>query len=216
MRRRTISIAAPQQWHCSLGRSLNGGCVGGGLPGVPGCLRIGFERHAQQRQPLAVFAIGMRQAKVARAPKPLGQDVLQHQPQNRVVFLLVPLSRSQAFRARVTRMDAGLCPCCGVGCLRITAVLVGLGCLPGPGEALVPQNRGPPRRAGAASRIKRRWQGRLSPAGTALRLAATLARLDCPAHFVAADGQTEYCEIGRAKGSVRISVCEAVGMLAEV
>ena len=46
-----------------------------------GCLRAGFEPHAQQRQPLAVLAIGMSQAEVARAPKPLGQDVLQHQPQ---------------------------------------------------------------------------------------------------------------------------------------
>ena len=43
--------------------------------------RAGLEPHPQQRQPLAVLAIGMSQAKVARAPKPLGQDVLQHQPQ---------------------------------------------------------------------------------------------------------------------------------------
>ena len=44
-------------------------------------LCAGFEPHAQQHQPLAVLAIGMRQAKVARAPKPLGQDALEHQPQ---------------------------------------------------------------------------------------------------------------------------------------
>ena len=46
-----------------------------------GCHRAGLEPHPQQRQPLAVLAIGMRQAKVARAPKPLGQNVLQHQLQ---------------------------------------------------------------------------------------------------------------------------------------
>jgi|GEM_PF-4355259 len=37
--------------------------------------------QAQQRQALAVLAIGMEQAKVARASQSPGQDVLQHQPQ---------------------------------------------------------------------------------------------------------------------------------------
>ena len=32
MRRRTVPIAAPQQRHCSLGRSLNGGCADGCMP----------------------------------------------------------------------------------------------------------------------------------------------------------------------------------------
>ena len=54
------------------------------------------------------------------------------------------IESAQAFMARVTRMDVGLCPCCKVGRLRTIAVLAGLGRLPAPGEALVPQNRGPP------------------------------------------------------------------------
>ena len=44
LRRRTITIAAPQQRHCNLGRSLNGGCkdggcVDGGMPGVQGAMQ---------------------------------------------------------------------------------------------------------------------------------------------------------------------------------
>ena len=33
MRRRTITIADPKQWHCSLGRSLNAGGVNDGTDG---------------------------------------------------------------------------------------------------------------------------------------------------------------------------------------
>ena len=51
---------------------------------------------------------------------------------------------AQAFMARVARIDVALCPCCGQGRLRVTAVLAGLGRLPAPGETVLPQNRGPP------------------------------------------------------------------------
>ena len=54
------------------------------------------------------------------------------------------LACAQAFMARVAKMNVGLCPCCKVGRLRTIAVLAGLGRLPAPGAALVPQNRGPP------------------------------------------------------------------------
>ena len=54
------------------------------MPGVQGVMQadaaLGLSPHAQQRQPLAVLAIGMQQTKVARAPKSLGQDMRQHQP----------------------------------------------------------------------------------------------------------------------------------------
>ena len=54
------------------------------------------------------------------------------------------IESAQAFMARVAKIDVALCPCCKVGRLRTIAVLAGLGRLPAPGEALVPQNRGPP------------------------------------------------------------------------
>ena len=54
------------------------------------------------------------------------------------------IESAQAFMARVVKMDLSLCPCCKVGRLRTIAVLAGLGRLPAPGAALVPQNRGPP------------------------------------------------------------------------
>ncbi len=51
---------------------------------------------------------------------------------------------AQAFMARVAQIDVLLCPCCKLGRLRVTAVLVGLGRLPAPECALVPGCRGPP------------------------------------------------------------------------
>ena len=39
---------------------------------------------------------------------------------------LQALQCAQAFMTRVARIDVGLCPCCAVGHLRVTAVLVGL------------------------------------------------------------------------------------------
>ena len=54
------------------------------------------------------------------------------------------LACAQAFMARVARVDVGLCPCCGVGRLRVAAVLVGQQRLPAPASPLVPECRGPP------------------------------------------------------------------------
>ena len=57
------------------------------------------------------------------------------------------IESAQAFMARVTRMDVGLCPCCKVGRLRTLAVLAGLaglGRLPGPACTVAPHSRGPP------------------------------------------------------------------------
>ncbi len=54
------------------------------------------------------------------------------------------IESAQTFIARVAKIDVLLCPCCKMGRLRTIAVLAGLGQLPAPGAALVPQNRGPP------------------------------------------------------------------------
>ena len=51
---------------------------------------------------------------------------------------------AHAFMARVAQINVLLCPCCGQGRLRVTAVLAGLGRLPAPTSALVPECRGPP------------------------------------------------------------------------
>ena len=51
---------------------------------------------------------------------------------------------AQAFMARVARIDVMLCPCCKVGRLHITEVLLGQARLPAPGDTVVPQGRGPP------------------------------------------------------------------------
>ena len=56
----------------------------------------------------------------------------------------VAIESGQAFMARVSKIDVGLCPCCAVGRLRVAAVLVGLGRLPSPACLLVPECRGPP------------------------------------------------------------------------
>jgi hypothetical protein len=62
------------------------------------------------------------------------------------------LESATAFMARVAKIDVGLCPCCKLGRLRVTAVLAGPGRLPAPASALgralasalVPECRGPP------------------------------------------------------------------------
>ena len=54
------------------------------------------------------------------------------------------IESAKAFMARVAKTDAGLCPCCKAGRLRVVAGLAGLGRLPGPAVTAEPQNRGPP------------------------------------------------------------------------
>jgi hypothetical protein len=55
------------------------------------------------------------------------------------------MESAQGFMARVARMDVGLCPCCKVGRLQVTAVLQGQARLPVPAHAVARQSRGPPR-----------------------------------------------------------------------
>ena len=54
------------------------------------------------------------------------------------------MESAQGFMARVAKMDVGLCPCCKVGRLQVTAVLPGQARLPTPAGVVVPANRGPP------------------------------------------------------------------------
>ena len=54
------------------------------------------------------------------------------------------MESAQGFMARVAKIDVGLCPCCKVGCLQVTAVLQGQARLPTPTHAVAQQSRGPP------------------------------------------------------------------------
>ncbi len=54
------------------------------------------------------------------------------------------LESVQGFMARVARMDVGVCPCCKVGRLQVTAVLQGQTRLPAPAQPVAHPSRGPP------------------------------------------------------------------------
>ena len=54
------------------------------------------------------------------------------------------IESAKAFMARVAKTNAGLCPCCKAGRLRVVAALAGLGRLPGPASTVAPHSRGPP------------------------------------------------------------------------
>ena len=70
----------------------------------------------------------------------------------------------QAFMVRVAKMDVGLCPCCKMGRLQVTAVLLGQAHLPPPVFSDLPPNRG----RGCAWMCRRsRWTGGTSCAGCA-------------------------------------------------
>ena len=56
----------------------------------------------------------------------------------------VAVESAQAFMTRVAKMDVSLCPCCKVGRLHVTAVLMGQARLPAPGYRVLPQGRAPP------------------------------------------------------------------------
>jgi hypothetical protein len=81
-----------------------------------------------------VLASSCKEVKLAAA-----RAALQMPPSNPLAW-----ESAHAFMARVAKVDVGLCPCCGLGRLRVTAVLAGLGCLPAPARALDPECRGPP------------------------------------------------------------------------
>ena len=54
------------------------------------------------------------------------------------------MESAQGFMARVAKIDVGMCPCCKVGRLQVTAVLQGQARLPVPTHAVAQQSRGPP------------------------------------------------------------------------
>ena len=54
------------------------------------------------------------------------------------------MESAQGFMARVAKIDVGLCPCCKVGLLKVTAVLLGQARLPIPAGVVAQQSRGPP------------------------------------------------------------------------
>ena len=89
-----------------------------------------------------VLASACKWAKLAAA-----RAALRMAPSNRLAS-----ESAYVFLARVAKIDVGLCPCCKLGRLRVTAVLAAPGRLPAPasalgralGSALVPECRGPP------------------------------------------------------------------------
>lgn len=54
------------------------------------------------------------------------------------------MESAQGFMARVAKIDLGLCPCCKVGRLQVTAVLQGQARLPTPSSVVLPRGQGPP------------------------------------------------------------------------
>ena len=54
------------------------------------------------------------------------------------------MESAQGFMARVARLDVGLCPCCKLARLQVTAVLPGPARLPTPERVVLPPGRGPP------------------------------------------------------------------------
>ncbi len=88
---------------------------------------------------------------------------------------------AQGFMARVAQMDVGVCPCCKIGRLHVSAVLPGSTRLPTPTCVVWPQGRGTPR-AGVALRAaldkpgtgdKPHWPDTVMPAP------ACVCRHDC-------------------------------------
>ncbi len=147
MRRRTITIASPQQRHCSLGRALNGGCADSCMPGAHGGKRrirldgTEFVRRfllhilptgAKRIRHCGVLASACKRVKLAAARQALQMPVSNPQA----------MECARAFMVRVALIDALLCPCCKVGRLHITAVLTGQARVPAPGHTLLPQGRG--------------------------------------------------------------------------
>ena len=86
MRRRTITIAEPQHRHCSLGRSLKGGCTDDGcaegcMPDVQSAIALGLSPMRNSVSRWRCLQLGCAKRKLRERRNPLGLDVLQHQPQ---------------------------------------------------------------------------------------------------------------------------------------
>ena len=71
MRRRTITIAAPQHWHCSLGRSLNAGCVDGRMPAGPGAVALGRSPMRNSASRWRCLQLGWSKPKLRERRNPL-------------------------------------------------------------------------------------------------------------------------------------------------
>ena len=103
MRRRTITIAAPQQWHLSLGRSLNAGCVDGcadvGMPGVAGAMVPALHPMRNSISRWRCLQLGCSKPKLRERRNPLGKTCCNTSHKKcapltvRVVFLPLALSR---------------------------------------------------------------------------------------------------------------------------
>ena len=99
MRRRTITIAAPQQRHCNLGRSLNGGCADGGMPAVQDAITLGLSPMRNSARRWRCRQLGWSKPKLRERRNPLGKTCCNTSHKKcapltvRVVFLPVWLSR---------------------------------------------------------------------------------------------------------------------------
>ena len=88
------------------------------------------------------------------------------QAQRRAAALQMPqpnpqaMESAQGFMARVAKIDVGLCPCCKVGRLQVTAVLQGQARLPEPAGVVAQHSRGPHVRLGRAYGLASRHKGR--------------------------------------------------------
>ena len=103
MRRRTITISDPQQRHCSLGRSLNGGCVDGCadgcMPAGPGTIAPGLRPMRNSANRWRCLQLGWSKPKLRERRNPLGKTCCNTSHKKcapvtvRVVFLPMLLSR---------------------------------------------------------------------------------------------------------------------------
>ncbi len=99
MRRRTISIAAPQQWHCSLGRSLNAGGVDVCMPARQGPVALGRSPMRINARRSRCLQLGWSKPKLRERRNPLGKTCCSTSHKKcapltvRVVFLPLALSR---------------------------------------------------------------------------------------------------------------------------
>ena len=99
MRRRTITMAAPQQWHVSLGRSLNAGCVDGCMPAGLCAVALGLSAMRNSISRWRCRQFGWSKPKLRERLSPLGKTCCNTNHKKcapltvRVVFLPLALSR---------------------------------------------------------------------------------------------------------------------------
>ena len=99
MRRRTITIADPQQRHCNLGRSLKGGCADGCMLWVPGTSAPALHPMRNSIRRWRCRQFGWSKPKLRERLSPLGKTCCNTSHRKcvpltvRVVFLPLALSR---------------------------------------------------------------------------------------------------------------------------